>query len=172
MKMMIAVLGTVVVCASWLTACKKPDRGDRDHSPPPKTTMAADELLAAPSMIRVDGFPVTLTSHVGRNRMPGPGPPAHERPLITRIILSAADCGKFPVGVDAKRFWLVQNDSVAWEGMFQGAGAPVQPFEFGRICWEGPQWSEGIRVFVVVEVIDSAGKTQLVGNWTTVTSAV
>ena len=168
---MITVLGTILLCASWPTACKKPDRSDDDHSLTPKTTISADKLLAAPLMIQVDGCPVTLTSHVWRNRMPGPGPPPHKRPLVTSIILSAADCDRFPVGVEAKRFWHVKSGFLPWEGLFEDAGAPVQAHELGRVCWQGPQWSENIAVFVVIEVIDSAGNTQLVGNWTTVTSA-
>jgi len=122
--------------------------------------VSTDELLSAPEEIEVDNFRYVLDVFLWRDFMPFC--PPNGRPLIASISVTATDSLELPKTIDADRIWIV-NGSNVWESGFSSEERTRHSSgnHLEKIARGGPKWQPGIKVEVVVRVIDGADNIYL-----------
>ncbi len=125
------------------------------------TTLPLGEILSAPERIKIDDRQYILETYLWRDFMPISPPDG--KPLLARIRVTAQDSLPFPVSIDIDRLWVI-NGSEVWEAVFSEkervTGIKLKN-QLERIARNGPKWRSGIRVDIVVRVIDTKGNAYL-----------
>ena len=113
---------------------------------------APPNLLNSPSVITVDGAPITLGASV-----------TVDPKLHLTGFLGTTNPSPWPAGATTGRVWVVRN-GVAWTSE-TGPDPVALPLRLGAIAviatGVGPTWPAGDSVDVVMEVLNGHGSTQL-----------
>lgn len=136
-----------------ISGCRESESGS--------TATSVDKLLSAPEEIELRNGKYTLETYLWRDFMPISPPDG--KPLIALIRITAADSREFPLSIDANRLWVI-NDREVWETGFSKEKIRRQPqrkHQLEKIARNGPKWGPGIRVDVVVRIIDRENNTYL-----------
>ncbi len=122
--------------------------------------LSIDELLSAHEEIEIDDRMYALDAFIWRDFMPFC--PPNGRPLIASVSVTATDSLEFPKSIDADRIWIV-NGSDVWESGFstEERTRHSSSNHLEKIARGGPKWQTGIKVDVVVRVIDGADNIYL-----------
>jgi hypothetical protein len=101
-----------------------------------------------------------LETYLYRNLMPTF--PPDERTLIAIIWVTAADQNPFPATLEADRIWVIHGQDIWEEKLSPGSsGDPNRQHQLEKVARDGPNWGPGVYVDVVVRVVESRGKDQL-----------
>ncbi len=128
---------------------------------PVTPTFHAEDLLAAPLVVEINGSQFTLETFVYRDFMPGDD--AGGSPLIAVAFLTAVDGQPFPAEVDGTRIWVIKGSEV-WETNFADESRPrdqAHLYQLQKIARGGPKWDVGAQVEVIVRVTVSTGSPLL-----------
>lgn len=122
--------------------------------------LSIDEFLSAPDEIEIDNRRYVLDVFIWRDFMPFC--PPNGRPMISSVSVTATDSLEFPKSIDADRIWIV-NGSDVWESGFSSEERSRRSYSnhLEKIARGGPKWQTGIKVDVVVRVIDGADNIYL-----------
>jgi len=126
------------------------------------TKVSIDELLSAPEEIEIANRRYVLEADLWRDFMPISPPDG--KPLISQIWVTATDLLEFPQSIDADRIWVVNGRDV-WEAGFSDEERPQylsRKHQLNKVARKGPKWGPGIKVDVVVRVIDGKNNTYLI----------
>lgn len=116
------------------------------------STMSLQNLLAAPEKIVINGSEYVLETNLWRDFMPSSPPDG--KPLIALIKVKTPETSTISPEINATRLWIVNNKEI-WETEFSDEERPVAKDILEKVARNGPKWSPGITVDVVVRVIDS-----------------
>ena len=132
-----------------------------------KVPVSVKELRNAPTEIVLDGKSLSLSTYLWQDFSPGV---LGARPLLASLKVTTSDRKAFPGGVRMERAWLLFGEQI-WEvPEFKFRGRRITDNKEMRIMCsassgceistaEGPQWSPGVFVDVVVQLIDKEIKT-------------
>lgn len=118
-----------------------------------------DELLSAPEKIEIDGQEFILDTYLWRDFMPIS--PDDGKDMAAVVYIATADSTEFPPDISADKLWVINNQSV-WEANLAQSSQYDYNFRIKRSAWGGPKWGPGIKVDVVVRLIDNNGNTYYV----------
>lgn len=128
-------------------------------SAPPSIPIS--QLLASPDTIIVDGRQLYLATYLNRDFMPISPPDG--KPLVVNCYVSSTDTLDVNELISTDAIWVVYLGQV-WRSWLTTPTAPINPYwakSVAGIARDGPKWGPHVNVDVVVRVIDSKGKTQL-----------
>jgi len=135
-----------------------------------KLQVSVKELRNAPTEIVLDGKSLSASANLWRDFMPGP---PGNRPLRASLKVTTSDKTAFPSGVRMERAWILFGEQI-WEVPdFRFRGKRISDNkEIWIMCSvstgceistaEGPEWSPGVLVDVVMRLIDKEGKHHLI----------
>ena len=135
-----------------------------------KEPVSVKELRNAPIEIVLDGKSLSASAGLWRDFSPGP---AGNRPLMASLKVTTSDKTAFPSGVRMDRAWILFEEQI-WEVPdFRFRGKRISDNKemwimcsISRGCEistaEGPEWSPGVLVDVVMQLIDKEGKRHLI----------
>ena len=136
-----------------------------------KMPVSVKELRNASTEIVLDGKSLSLSAFLWRDL--SPGPVGYIRPLLGSLKVTTSDKKAFPSGVRMERAWILFGEQI-WEVPdFRFRGRRLSDNKEMQIMCsvstgceisfaEGPQWSPGVFVDVVVRLIDKDGKHHLI----------
>jgi hypothetical protein len=118
-------------------------------------------LLAAPETIPVQGRLLSLSTILWRDFQPNSPPDG--KPLISIIIVAAADTAQLPTSISIDAVWIVCNNQV-WSSWFTNepiAHDLLKPNRIVKIARQGPKWGPNVGVDVIVRVNVGVGAALL-----------
>lgn len=118
--------------------------------------VSLEQLAAAPIAVSIEQHSIRLSTYLYRDFMPISPPDG--KPMIAVAKIASADSSPLPSGLDADRIWLINGDQV-WQGTFSSEARPSDPALLEKVLRNGPMWSPGSKVDVVVRII-SPGSEQ------------
>jgi hypothetical protein len=111
------------------------------------------DLQIAPERIEISGTEYTLTTYLQRDFMPVCPPDG--RPLACGITVKGPGETDISSRIDATRLWVVNGEEV-WVAGLAGEERSTTGDTLRKGAGCGPKWEPGIRVDVVVRIIDLA----------------
>lgn len=115
------------------------------------------ELLVAPEEVKIEGHAYTLGSYLWRDFMPGKS----DSRMIALVRITEKSSKKVLSVLDANHLWVI-NGTEVWSTSFSSESRPaVSTYQFEKIARDGPEWKTGIKVDVVVQLIDGEGREYL-----------
>ena len=118
-----------------------------------RPSISVVRLLSAPEQIEIDGRNYILETHLWRDFMPVSPPDG--KPLIASIRITATDSLQFPPSIDARLLWVIKDQQEVWETKFsEEARSPCSRYQLEKVARNGPKWGPGIKVDVVVKIVD------------------
>jgi hypothetical protein len=116
-------------------------------------------LRAAPSSAKVGTLTIVLSAYLWRDFMPPV--PAGGRPLVATIVVATSDTAVAPP-VELEAAWIINGEEV-WKPNLQ-FDPLVDPYPntILKVGRDGPKWTAGATVDVVVRVRDTAGNAHLI----------
>ncbi len=121
----------------------------------------ADQLLASPDTITVNGRQLYLTTYMWRDFQPISPPDG--KPLIAICYVTATDTTQLPGSISADAVWIVYSNQV-WKSWFTNETPPsdeLRPNRIVKYARNGPKWGPRIYVDVIVRVTVGNGNSQL-----------
>lgn len=128
-------------------------------SAPPDISVS--QLLSSPDTITLDGTQLYLTSYLNRDFMPMSPPDG--QPLFAQCIITSTDTLDITKSISADAVWIVYQSQV-WKSWLS---SPTNPPDtkwrncVAKVALNGPKWGPHVNVDVIVRVIDSKRRTQL-----------
>jgi hypothetical protein len=131
------------------------------------SSVSIKDLRNAPTVVVLDNKSLSLSAYPWRDFMPGQG--ADGSPLMVVLKLGSADKKPIASGVRMDRAWVLLGDEI-WEAADLRGRIPAQahPEDSWVNCSglpvcettvrDGPKWSPGVSIDVIVLLTDSAGK--------------
>lgn len=114
------------------------------------------DLTAAPTRVTLAGTTLTLGTELWRDFMPIAPPDG--RPLVVVLRVRTDDGSTVPATVRADTMWVVFGSEI-WSGVpeEQRSRAETAPV-YELVARDGPKWSPGVTVEVVVRLRDASGR--------------
>jgi hypothetical protein len=134
--------------------------------------VSVKQLRNAPAKIVLDGKSLSLSAYLWRDFSPGAWG-YNGSPLKLGLKVATTDKEAFPSGVRVERVWVLFGEQI-WEASdFRSLRRGLSDNKEGWIncsvspvcevpTRDGPQWSPGVFVDVVVRLIDKEGKHHLI----------
>lgn len=117
-----------------------------------------DELHAAPLLITVSGQSLRLEPTLWRDFMPSS--PPNGKPLVANLRVRATDSLALKAAIRLEAVWIV-NGSETWSSAVGEERLAQDRAYYEGIARDGPKWSPGDRVDVVVRIRDASGAPHL-----------
>ena len=127
-------------------------------------TWSKDELLSvlqtAPEIVNIKDVSYVLEAHLWRDFQPLSPPDG--KPMIALIRAIELDSEEFASDIEACCLWAINGYDI-WTTRFSDEDRPLRPSnELEKVARDGPKWSPGIWVDVIVGLRDEEGHLYLV----------
>lgn len=116
-------------------------------------------LKAAPENVSIVGRQYYLETHLWRDFMPISPPDG--KPLIALAHIIATDSSENSLTLTVKQMWVVYGRQVWNAPLSAESRPPTPPYVLEVIARDGPKWSPGVEVDVIVEIADNTSPAQL-----------
>lgn len=120
------------------------------------TSTVPDEVLSASEEIMINGRVFNLETYIWRDFMPLSPPGGKPMIIIIRIIPN--DSQAFPSDLDTNRLWLINGDDIV-SLTFTNETRIKPPNILEKVAREGPKWDVGIKIDVVIRLIQNGYRT-------------
>lgn len=144
-------------CLLALAALIGCSESEKIISAPPDIPL--DQLQAAPDTVQVEGQQLYLETFVWRDFMPISPPDG--KPLVAVMYITSVDSARLPATISADAVWIVYGDQVWKSWIVDAANSVANGYRLAKIAREGPKWGPGVRVDVIVRVLDAGGHGHL-----------
>lgn len=119
------------------------------------TSYDIDELLAAPEQLDIQGYSFIINAHLL-------GDSPYEIDLSAVVYISTVDSSNFPPWLDADEMWVIHGNNV-WHDELVDADVNIWPWSIVKKNKDnGPHWSAGIYVDVIVQLIGDSDNVYLI----------
>jgi hypothetical protein len=114
-----------------------------------------DELLDAPEQVDIEGYSFFMDAYL-RDYIP------IANNTFATVIISTVDSSDFPLWLDADEIWVINGEKVWHDCLIDNDVQPVAWLITRHSDHTGPNWTSGIYVDVVVQLIDDSDNIYLI----------